>query len=303
MTANATGRGPDIVIAGSARSATSALARALSVHPDIDPGKVKEPNFFSRHFERGFEWYDGFYDSRRSDLLRLDASVSYTSPLYPAALENLAMTSPDPFIIYCVRDPIDRAVSHYLYRRHYFKIEPAESFGSALSESSYYLLSSDYAAWLTALTSHFPRLLVVPFEAVTGGSHAVATVICRQVGLGEPPADEQQVQRHRNDVMEYRNDVFRRASKVLRHSAWNPRLRSALGASRVRRLRGIVTRKPALPTLAEALASCNADQLVELAELRERAMTAVDDRLKDQDERLGLSWQRLCFATREAGPA
>lgn len=303
MTADASGRGPDIVIAGSARSATSALATALGVHPRIDPGKVKEPNYFSRHMGRGFEWYDSLYESRRSDLLRLDASVSYTSPHYPDALENLARASPDPFIIYCVRDPIDRAVSHYLYRRHYFKLEQADSFGSALSASSYYLLGSDYAVWLNALTGHFPRLLVVPFEAVTGGSHAVAAVICSQVELGEPPSDENKVQRHRNNVMEYRSDTLLRASRVLRHSAWNPRLKSVLGSTRVRRLRGIVTRKPTMPTLAQMLASCSPDQLVELDELRGRAATAVDDRLKEQDERLGLSWRQLCFTTRQTWPS
>ena len=190
MTANATGRGPDIVIAGSARSATSALATALGVHPDSTPAKSKT-GLLSRHFERGFEWYDGLYDgppvglsaqARRERLVHL-ADL-------PSGLRESGHDLPDPFMIYCVRDPIDRAVSHYLYRRHYFKIEPADSFGSALSESSYYLLSSDYAAWLSALTSHFPRLLVVPFEAVTGGSHAVAAVICRQVDSENPPSRE-----------------------------------------------------------------------------------------------------------------
>jgi len=58
-----------------------------------------------------------------------------------------------------------------------------------------------------------------------------------------------------------------------------------------------------MPTFTEALASCSADQLVELAALRGRAITAVDDRLKEQDERFGLSWQQLCFTTREARPA
>ena len=47
--------GPDLVIAGAARSGTSFLAAQFENHPEIDPGKVKEPNYYSRNLGRGSE--------------------------------------------------------------------------------------------------------------------------------------------------------------------------------------------------------------------------------------------------------
>jgi hypothetical protein len=292
------GIGPQLAIVGAARGGTSSLASQLTVHPRIDGGKVKEPNYFSRAFDRGPQWYDGLYRPASPGLLRLDASVSYTSPLYPEALSRLRGAAPDVFVVYSVRDPVQRAVSHYLYRHTYFQIEPAPDFGSALRASTYYVDGSDYAHWLGQLGDTFPtaQLLVVPFEVLTGSGHEVAALICRCMGLEPPPTAEDKASRHRNDVVEFRTATARRTASVLRQSALYPRLRSAFGASRVRAVRGLFTRRPSLPSTAEALASCDAGQLAELRALRERSTNAVDAFLRDQDRRLGLSWAPRSFA-------
>ena len=50
--------GPDIAIIGAARAGTSFLSAVLSRHTRIDPGLMKEPNYFSSRWEDGEEWYD-----------------------------------------------------------------------------------------------------------------------------------------------------------------------------------------------------------------------------------------------------
>src|SRR4028119_1698880 len=97
--------GPGVVIAGAARGGPSALAAQLSEHPSIDPGKVKEPIYFSRHLDRGEAWYESNFAGRSDGVLRLDASTSYTSPLYPQALEQLAATPPEPYVIFSGGQP------------------------------------------------------------------------------------------------------------------------------------------------------------------------------------------------------
>ena len=230
--------GPDVVIAGAARSGTSSLASELGRHPAIDPGSVKESNYFSRRFDRGPAWYDGLYQRRLDGLLRLDASVSYTSPLYPDALARLAQAAPDVFVVYVVRDPVRRALSHYLYRHVYFQIEPAADFATALRTSTYYTDSSDYSRWLTALTATFSRsrLLVVPFEAVTSKSNDVVSEVCRHLQVPAPSSTDPHVRKHRNDVVEFRTGAARHVSSVLRSSNLYPKLRAAIGPSRMRRL-------------------------------------------------------------------
>lgn len=289
---NASATGPDLVIAGAARSGTSLLAARLSTHPEIDAPSVKEPNYFSRHLDKGLDWYDGFFPDRRPGALRLDASVSYTYPQHPEALPALAAVSPGAQLVYLARDPVERAVSHYLFYRHYFEREPAATFGAALDAGDYYLGVSDYRHWLEAMTSCFPadRVLVVPFPTLTRDDAEVAAVVCRQVGLTPPPAEDREVSVHRNDTRTFRNDRVRRMTRALRHSSAYPKVRQALGPYLMRRVRAVATTKPSMPSVDEALASCSAEQLARLEELRLSAGEAVRDRVKAQDDALGLSW-------------
>jgi len=290
--------GPDLVIAGAARSGTSSLAAQLSAHPDIDAGKVKESNYFSRGLDRGSEWYENLYGERREGLRRMDASTSYTSALYPQALERLAEAAPDAVVVYVVRHPSQRALSHYLFRHHHLRMEKAGDFGSALRTTSYYVVGSDYSHWLPELRTRFAdeQLLVVPFELVADSPEDATAEICRRVGLTPPPSAQEQGRRQRNDVVEYRSEATRRAAGLLRRSTVYPRLRSAVGAGRMRRARALLTRQARLPSTDEAMASCTPQQLELLRHLDERAGSAVRDHLVAQDSRLGLDWAARSFA-------
>jgi len=287
-----TSAGPGLVIAGAARSGTSTLAAALREHPAIDPGATKEPNFFSRHYDRGWEWYESLYAERADGLLRMDASTSYTYPQFPDALGRLAKAAPDSFLVYVVREPIARAVSHYLMRRHTLRLEDAPTFGAALSASSYYTDVSDYKHWLAQLEKHSSpgKLLVVPFAALTASSHDVATVVCQRLELEPPPLNIETVVAHRNNVVEFRGTVALKAVKILRQSRVYPRIRAAVGATRVRDIRSRMIKSSPMPTVEEALATCSAYQRTELDELRGNIAQSVSTWLAEQDSRLGLTW-------------
>ncbi|MBA2415663.1 MAG: sulfotransferase [Geodermatophilaceae bacterium] len=286
------GAGPELVIAGAARSGTSFLAAQLGAHPNIDPGSVKEPNFFSRAEDRGVEWYDALFSPRERGLIRMDASVSYTYPQYPQALSRLAATAPDATVVYVVRDPVPRAVSHYLYYRYYFKRETAIDFGEALQRNDLYAGASDYHRWLVDLRATFPRerVLIVPFRAVTAPGAEVAGRVCAALGLPPSPEPDSDAAAHQNQVVTFRHPALRLASRKLRRSRLYPLVRERLGASRLRRVRSLVTKDTSLPTTAEALSSCTPDQVEQLRELERRGHAAVSEALREQDLRLGLSW-------------
>ena len=290
------GVGPDVVIVGAARSGTSYLAAHLAAHPSIDPGSVKEPNYFSRYFERGSQWYDGLFSARSPELRRMDASTSYTYPQFSDALTRLAAASPDAFVVYSVRDPIARAVSHFLYYHYYFRMEQADDFGAALRDGSYYADVSDYSVWLPKLLDTFSdsQLLVVPFEVATESGPEVVSAICRGIGVDPPDTavDEQRVKAHRNNVVEFRSERVRLAVKKFRRNRVYLRLRSTVGPHRIRRVRSMFTRSAELPTVAEALATCDEPQLRELRELEDRSRAAVEKHLIEQDDRLGLDWAK-----------
>jgi hypothetical protein len=299
------GTGPDLAIVGAARSGTTQLAARLSRHPSIDASAVKEPNYFSREFERGPEWYDAYFQPRSRQRVRLDASVSYTYPQYPEALERLAAAAPDAYVMYVVRDPIERAVSHFRLNHHYFGHETANDFGAALANRPFYLEVGDYERWLAAVGEHFPaeRRLVVPFPALTAHPEDVADVVFRALEL--PPlieVDDDAVAAHQNNVVAFRSEAARRVTRMLRHSRAYPHVRRVLGPDRMKRLRGLVTRVPAMSSVEEALATCDDAQRERLADVAESAYAAVLQELTRQDEALGLAWAAQWPRPRDVTP-
>lgn len=284
--------GPDLVIAGAARSSTSYLASVLSAHPRIDAGAIKEPNYFSREFGRGPDWYNGLYRPREPGLLRLDASMSYTFPHFPTALGEVAKAAPDAFVVYVVRDPIARALSHYQLHRVYFKNEPARSFGAAIRTNPLYLGTSDYARWLQSLAQHFPssQVLIVPFSAVTKEGADVGNLICRSVSIEELPEDISSAEAHRNEVVEFRHGGIKQARRWVKKSGAYPWVRRAVGTERLRALRAGLTRKVPQPTLEQALRTCDAELVEQMQTLYASARLAVTEALTEQDGRLTLGW-------------
>jgi hypothetical protein len=289
---HAQGTGPDLALLGAARSGTSYLASVLAEHPRIDGGAVKEPNFFSREFERGAQWYDGLFEPRSTELLRMDASMSYTFPEFPGALARLAESSPQATLLYAVREPTARALSHYQLNRHYFRKEKATDFGTALRTKSVYAGAGDYERWLAALAEHFPasRTLVIPFRLITTEAQDVATVICRTLGIEPLDAGVLRDDSHRNDVVAVRHTSILKARRLIKRGGAYPLLRRALGADRLRQARALLTRPVVRQPLDQALATCTDAQLSELDSLYTRSQTAVARVLEAQDAALGLSW-------------
>lgn len=283
--------GPDIVLAGSARSGTSHLASRIGQHPSIDPGAVKEPEYFSRFWGRGADWYEGLFGPRREGVLRLDASMSYTAPQYPEALSRVRSVAPDAFLVYAVRDPVRRALSHYRLLRHYFEREDAATFGDALDLNDVYAGAGNYRRWLDALYGTFPRdrVLIVPFDVVTRGG-AATRVIFEQAGLAPYEPVLSDAEEHTNQVVEFRHGALMRARRMLMRSGLYPSLRRRLGAQGMRRLRALATHEAPTLSLDEAIASCSDQTLHSLDELATSAIDAVEEALTRQDEALGLSW-------------
>ena len=285
---------PDVVIAGAARSGTSFLAARLSSHPGIDGGAVKEPDFFSKHLERGAEWYDGLYESRRDGLLRLDASMSYTVPQHPHALDRLAEAAPHAYVIYAVRDPLVRAVSHYRLLRDYFGAEEQPDFGSAIRSNPVYLGASDYSKWLPELYARWPeeQVLVAPFAVTTRGNE-LPDFVFDQLRLSRVAIDAETAGRHQNEVVTFRNDAVLHLRRIVKRSGAYPFVRRTLGPDRMRRIRARVTRRADSLPPEEALASCTSEQVSEIEALVERSKTAASEVLAKQDARLGLDWNTL----------
>jgi sulfotransferase family protein len=111
---------PDFLIIGAQKAGTTALYAYLRWHPALGGPSWKEVSYFDRRYGRGEAWYRGHFPNLlRTSLARRRhhvALVGEASPSYlfhPAAPERVAALVPDVKLIALVRNPTERALSHY----------------------------------------------------------------------------------------------------------------------------------------------------------------------------------------------
>jgi hypothetical protein len=122
---------PDFMIIGAKRGGTTSLHKYLLQHPKVVPlfparQNIKGIHFFDSEFHRGVRWYRSHFPTEAYRTLRSRGSVPAVagegSPYYlfhPLAAERAAEGAPDAKIIVLLRDPVERAYSHYKERlRH-----------------------------------------------------------------------------------------------------------------------------------------------------------------------------------------
>ena len=103
---------PDFIIIGAQRCGTTSLYTYLSEHPFVDPAFVKEVHFFDNNYHKGLRYYRSFFPIRR----KKDTITGEASPYYffnPYASERIFKTISNVKLILLLRNPVDRAFSHY----------------------------------------------------------------------------------------------------------------------------------------------------------------------------------------------
>ncbi len=111
---------PDFLILGGQRCGTSSLYKYLGRHPSIAPSLRKEIEYFTIDYGRGEYWYRAHFplEIRRSaaSLRGRPFKTFEATPDYlfdPRAPERTVALLPDAKFVVILRDPIERAISHY----------------------------------------------------------------------------------------------------------------------------------------------------------------------------------------------
>ncbi len=148
---------PNLLIIGGLKCGTTSLHHYLGLHPEIGMSKPKELNFFvsELNWPLGEDWYANRFDA--GDSVRGETSPHYTNdPRFTGVAGRMAALIPDARLIYCVRNPIDRILSHYLHSvGGGYEDRPLED---ALSDpESAYVQRGLYASQLVPYLERFPR--------------------------------------------------------------------------------------------------------------------------------------------------
>jgi len=123
---------PDYLIIGAAKCGTSSLYEYLIQHPNVKPAAGKEINFFDKNYSKGQKWYRTYFprlvnkNKIKSNIITGEATPRYID--HPQAPIRVKKLIPDVKLIILLRNPIDRAYSHWnmLIRNPAIETKPFE---------------------------------------------------------------------------------------------------------------------------------------------------------------------------------
>ena len=154
---------PDYLILGTMKGGTTVLSEFINAHMHAAAAKQKEIHYFSLNQYKGVDWYKGHFSSD-TDRLTGDASPTYfdmaISSAIPKSIERLM---PEVKMILIVRDPVDRAISHFSHLCHVNKIQELvdvdinDFFGRSFTNAFRQTYSLDYYLALVLSFSTYYR--------------------------------------------------------------------------------------------------------------------------------------------------
>jgi hypothetical protein len=224
---------PTFLIVGAMRSGTTSLARYLGAHPEVYVPSEKELHYFDRNFSKGLDWYRKRFRKARSERAIGEATQTY---MYDeVSIERMAKTLPNLKLIAILRDPVDRAYSHFQLNRS-LGIEPL-AFELALEQETARLRSPDrrqrfaysyidrgrYLTQLTRLCNHYPRdsLHVEVLEDLRKDPARAYRSLCQFLEV-DPTFIPSTLGRIANQHVTFRYQRIRRLSKRLPRTMTGP---------------------------------------------------------------------------------
>lgn len=197
-------RKPNLFVIGAMKSGTTYLSKLLGVHPSIFICSPEEPSYFVDPEQLRTIWpaaWDLGYWRSEEHYLRLfrnagnavylgEASTNYSKcPLVTGVVERLYSFNPDARIIYLLRDPVERSISHYWHMaRHYAEQRPLLD---ALKADPQYIDVSNYAMQLRPYLERFgtSQVHVLTFEDLIREPEKTMAVLYNWLGV-DPAATE-----------------------------------------------------------------------------------------------------------------
>jgi len=107
---------PNFITMGGQKCGTTSLHYYMRAHPEIGVSRIKETLFFCDpgNWHKGLGWYVRLFP--KNTKVRIESSPSYTNyPTERDVPQRIHAIIPEARFLYVVRDPVDRAISHYIH--------------------------------------------------------------------------------------------------------------------------------------------------------------------------------------------
>ena len=190
---------PDFIIGGAPKCATTAVFDYLGQHPQVFASEPKEPHYFASaalgrpvmQSVGSLAEYQALFAGCAKGQLAGEGSTHYLH--HAAAVAPLmARRIPDAKLVFCLREPVARAYSHFLFR---FTVAGPFTLGGmgqmrnfrAFLENREMFEMGNYAANLRIYRDHFPasQIHLVFFEDILEDPAGCLRDLCRFLDIDE----------------------------------------------------------------------------------------------------------------------
>ena len=225
---------PNFLIIGAQKAATTWLAKCLGEHPQIFMAPAKEIHYFNHEFDRGIEWYKGYFSDYADQKWIGEATPGYISyPKTPGRIKEVLGS--DVKFIATLRHPVDRAYSAYWHYVSRGDIPSEIDFLTAFYHGDQFDITrfglhdrGAYAAHLERYFQHFPRenfLIFIYEEAMKDKAQMVhdcftflgADPQFRPATLTERVNHSRDLKRFHNQALALRENAARTIHKLPPH--------------------------------------------------------------------------------------
>src|SRR3989344_5825503 len=181
---NNKGNGPYFIGIGARKTASTWIYHCLYEHPEIY-ASIKEIHFFNNNdnYQKGLFWYESFFNKCPINKKTGEITSSYLTS--PNAADRIYKLYPDVKIIICLRDPIERAFSHYLHDLRCGHLKKNIPFQKALLQNPQYIENGLYYKYLKNYFALFPKknILIMLYEDINKNPIKYIQTIYKFIGI------------------------------------------------------------------------------------------------------------------------
>ncbi|MGI9510096.1 MAG: sulfotransferase family protein [Geminicoccaceae bacterium] len=273
---------PSFVIIGAAKAATTWLQSNLRRDQRVFmPGP--EIHFFSREYDKGWDWYLKHFKEASPGQLVGEKSNSYLDA--PDAAERLHQHLPNARLIVQIRNPVDRAYSDYcmLFRRGEVSGKIDDYFNGNQFESNRFYEGGRYFAHINRFLELFPkdRLLITLYNQIAEDPESLIDEVGTFLGvpdINDGVVIQERVKDKRRPMLpkplQYVAHSIAPIIKPIRHKPWVEKTRALLARE--------IRYPPLPPTVEERLKDFFAADIEALSGITDKP---VGNWLTDQPKR------------------
>ena len=179
--------GPDYIGIGAMKAATGWIFKCIELHPEVgDSEWSKELHFFTKpyNYEKGIEYYYSIFSQHPEGKIKGEYTPAYMASPQVSSLIHKHL--PNVKLIACLRNPAERAYSHYRYNiqeRGRYRIY--KNFEDTIRKDELIIERGFYYKQLKPYFDLFPRenILILFFEDIKNNPKEIIHRLYKFLGL------------------------------------------------------------------------------------------------------------------------